>query len=154
MIIGVGMDICDINRIESAVTRHSARFLDRVFTAAERDRANKRQGAARYGTLAKRWAAKEACAKALGTGFSQGVFLQDIEVVNLPSGQPSLRLTGGAASRLQALTPPGTTVMIFLTLTDEHPYAVAQVFIEAREAGKDVRVSQTLPIHQQRASQQ
>lgn len=137
MIIGTGTDICDINRIEKACQRHGRRFLDRVFTPDERKRALRRQGASRFGTLAKRWAAKEACAKALGTGFSDGVFLQDIEVVNLPTGQPSLVLSGGARARLDAITPPGRRAVIFLSLTDEHPYAVAQVFIEAQEIDKD-----------------
>lgn len=137
MIIGVGMDICDINRIENAFSRYGTRFMERVYTQTERQKALRRQGAARFGTLAKRWAAKEACAKALGTGFSQGVFLQDIEVVNLPSGRPSLILTGGAQARLASMTPSGRRAVIFLSLADEHPYAVAQVFIEAQEIDKD-----------------
>ncbi|MDG6095379.1 holo-ACP synthase [Acetobacter sp. AN02] len=131
MLIGTGMDLCDIRRIEKAIGRHGERFLTRVFTEAERQHAERRSGAARTGTYAKRWAAKEACAKALGTGFSQGVFHSSMGVKNLPSGQPTLILTGGAARRLQALTPAGMTLRIHLSLTDDMPYALAQVMIEA-----------------------
>ncbi len=100
MILGLGSDICDIRRIEHVLERFGARFIDRVFTEAERRRAERRNGRNRAGTYAKRFAAKEACAKALGTGFARGVFMSDLGVVNLPSGQPTLRLEGGAAERL------------------------------------------------------
>ncbi len=129
MIIGLGSDLCDIRRIERVLARHGARFLERVFTPVERARAEKRTEALRAGTLAKRFAAKEACAKALGTGFAQGVFHSDMGVVNLRSGQPTLRLTGGAAARLDAITPPGQGALVALTMTDEYPYAHAQVII-------------------------
>jgi len=111
--------------------RHGERFLARVFTAAERARAAGRAPKLQAGTLAKRFAAKEACAKALGTGFQQGVFHSDMGVINLPSGQPALRLSGGAAARLLAITPPGQGTHLALTLTDEYPYAYAQVIISA-----------------------
>ena len=109
--------------------RYGERFLGRVFTATERARAARRTPKLQAGTFAKRFAAKEACAKALGTGFRQGVFHSDMGVVNLPSGQPTLRLTGGAASRLQAITPVGQAAHLALTMTDEYPYAYAQVII-------------------------
>ncbi len=131
MILGIGSDICDIRRIEAALARHGDRFLQRVFTETERRRAERRTEKIRAGTYAKRFAAKEACAKALGTGFRQGVFLSDIGVTNLPSGQPTLALAGGAAARLIAITPPGMTAVIALTMTDEYPYAFAQVIISA-----------------------
>ncbi len=131
MILGIGSDICDIRRIETALARHGDRFLQRVFTEAERRRAERRTEKIRAGTYAKRFAAKEACAKALGTGFRQGVFLSDIGVTNLPSGQQTLTLAGGAAARLTAITPPGMTAVIALTMTDEYPYAFAQVIISA-----------------------
>ena len=132
MIVGIGSDLCDIRRIEAAIARFGDRFLARVFTPEERARAERRQGPARAGTYAKRFAAKEACAKALGTGFARGVFMSDLGVVNLPGGQPTLRLTGGAAARLAALMPPGAEPSVALTLTDEYPYAHAQVIISAR----------------------
>ncbi len=131
MIIGLGSDLCDIRRIERVLDRHGDRFLQRVFTAAERARAARRTASLRAGTLAKRFAAKEACAKALGTGFAQGVFHRDLGVINLSSGQPALRLTGGAADRLRAITPSGQGAHLALTLTDEYPYAFAQVIISA-----------------------
>jgi holo-[acyl-carrier protein] synthase len=131
MILGLGSDICDIRRIAAAIDRFGERFLTRVFTEAERARADRRQGDSRMGTYAKRFAAKEACAKALGTGFAQGVHMADIGVVNRPGGQPTLRLVGGAAARLAALTPPGATARIDLTMTDEYPYAYAQVIVSA-----------------------
>ena len=114
------------------MARHGERFLLRVFTEAERARAARRTEALHAGTYAKRFAAKEACAKALGTGFSRGVFHSDMGVVNLPGGRPTMRLTGGALARLQALTPAGAEAVVHLTLTDEYPYAFAQVTIEAR----------------------
>lgn len=130
MIVGLGSDLCDIRRVERALARFGDRFLMRVFTPVERAKAAGRTEKLRAGTLAKRFAAKEACAKALGTGFSQGVFFGDIGVVNLSSGQPTLRLTGGAAGRLAAMTPPGHGTSVALTMTDEYPYAFAQVLIE------------------------
>lgn len=111
--------------------RHGDRFLARVFTQTERARAARRTEKLRAGTFAKRFAAKEACAKALGTGFKAGVFHSDMGVVNLPTGQPTLRLTGGAAARLAAITPPGQAAHLALTMTDEYPYAFAQVIISA-----------------------
>ncbi len=131
MIIGLGSDLCDIRRIEAVMARHGEKFLARVFTDMERAKANRRTERIRAGTYAKRFAAKEAASKALGTGFSQGVFMRDLGVVNLPSGQPTLRLTGGAAQRLAAITPPGHRAEIALTMTDEYPYAQAQVIITA-----------------------
>ena len=134
MILGQGADLCDIRRVEKVLARHGDRFLNRVFTAAERARAARRTESLRAATFAKRFAAKEACAKALGTGFAQGVFHSDLGVVNLPSGQPTLVLTDGAAARLAAITPPGMVAEISLTMTDEPPYAFAQVIIWARPA--------------------
>jgi len=129
MIIGVGSDLCDIRRIEQVMARFGERFLQRVFTPVERARADRRHPRIQAATYAKRFAAKEACAKALGTGFRAGVFHSDMGVVNLPSGQPTLALTGGAAARLRAITPPGQVARLHLTITDEHPYAFAQVTI-------------------------
>ncbi len=131
MILGLGNDLCDIRRIERSLQRFGDRFLDRVFTAAERAKAESRTERLRAATYAKRFAAKEACAKALGTGFRDGVFLRDIGVVNLPSGRPTLALTGGAAVRLAALAPPGLAVRIDLTMTDEYPLAEAVVILSA-----------------------
>ncbi|MDQ2803045.1 MAG: holo-ACP synthase [Pseudomonadota bacterium] len=129
MILGIGADICDIRRIEAVMARHGERFLTRVFTATERSKTLRRAEKIRAATLAKRFAAKEAGAKALGTGFRDGVFFSDLGVVNLPSGQPTLRMTGGAAARLAAITPPETEAAVALTMTDEYPYAFAQVII-------------------------
>ncbi len=134
MILGVGSDICDIRRIEQAMERFGDRFLARVFTADERRRADRRSGTNRTGTYAKRFAAKEACSKALGTGFRRGVFMSDLRVTNLASGQPTLRLAGGAAERLAELVPAGMAARIDLTMTDEYPYAYAQVIISAEPA--------------------
>jgi len=131
MIIGLGSDICDIRRIEKSIERFGEKFLQRVFTATEIAKAERRNGKMRTGTYAKRFAAKEAMSKALGTGFRKGVFLQDLAVINLPSGKPSMRLTGGAAARLAEITPPGMQAQIDITLTDEYPYAFAQVIISA-----------------------
>jgi holo-[acyl-carrier protein] synthase len=129
MILGLGSDLIDIRRIEKTLARHGERFIDRIFTPAERAAAERR--VTKAATYAKRFAAKEACAKALGTGFRAGVFWRDLGVVNLPSGQPTLRLTGGAAERLAAITPPGHRAEIALTMTDEFPYAQAMVVITA-----------------------
>ena len=131
MIIGIGSDILDIRRIERTIERHGDRFLERIFTTAERAKAEKRTERIRAATYAKRFAAKEAASKALGTGFRAGVFWRDLGVVNLPSGQPTLRLTGGAAERLKAITPAGHGAVIALTITDEFPYAQAMVVITA-----------------------
>ncbi len=134
MILGLGSDICDIRRIERAMERFGDRFLERVFTETERRKADRRNGAARSGTYAKRFAAKEACAKALGTGFARGVFMSDLGVVNLPGGQPTLQIGGAAAARLAEITPPGMVARVDLTMTDEYPYAYAQVIISATPA--------------------
>ena len=129
MIVGIGSDLCDIRRIEATLRRFGGRFTQRVFTATERARAERKGNAA--ATYAKRFAAKEACAKALGTGMRQGVAWRDMGVVNLPSGRPTMALTGGAAARLEAIIPPGWRPVIHLSLTDDHPYAQAFVVIEA-----------------------
>ena len=129
MIIGIGTDVLDIRRIERTLDRFGERFVGRVFTQVERDRAFSRPRPA--AALAQRYAAKEACSKALGTGFRQGVFWRDMAVDNLPSGQPFLVLTGGARLRLDALTPPGMAARIDLTLSDEFPIAQAVVVISA-----------------------
>jgi len=131
MIIGIGSDVLDIRRIEKTIARHGERFLERIFTPAERAKAERRAERIRAATYAKRFAAKEAASKALGTGFRAGVFWRDLGVVNLPSGQPTLRLTGGAAARLAAITPPGHRAEVALTMTDEFPYAQAMVVITA-----------------------
>ncbi|MGA8292840.1 MAG: holo-ACP synthase [Rhodoplanes sp.] len=138
MIIGIGTDIVDIRRIERTIARFGERFLDRIFTAKERARAERR--ANRVATYAKRFAAKEACAKALGTGFRKGVFFRDIGVVNLPSGQPTLSLTGGASARLATLTPAGFAARIELALTDEWPLAQAFVIIWAFPGAREERM--------------
>jgi holo-[acyl-carrier protein] synthase len=132
MIIGLGADLCDIRRVEKVMARFGDKFLNRVFTDTERARALRRTQALHAGTFAKRFAAKEACSKALGTGFSRGVFHSDMGVVNLRSGQPTMVLTNGALARLRAITPPGMAADIALTMTDEVPYAFAQVIIWAR----------------------
>ena len=129
MIIGLGSDIVDVRRIAQVIERHGERFLGRIFTPAERAKAERR--ARRVETYAKRFAAKEACAKALGTGLRAGVFWRDMGVINLPSGRPSMRLTGGALKRLHAITPKGCEPRIDLTLTDEGPMAQALVVISA-----------------------
>jgi holo-[acyl-carrier protein] synthase len=129
MILGIGSDLVDVGRIEQVIARHGERFLARIFTPAERARAERR--ANRAATYAKRFAAKEACAKALGTGLRNGVFWRDMGVVNLPSGRPTLKLSGGALARLQAITPKGHEAHIDLTITDEGPMAHAFVIISA-----------------------
>lgn len=131
MIIGLGSDIIDIRRIEAVIAKHGDRFLERVFTPLERAKAERRTERIRAATYAKRFAAKEAASKALGTGFRDGVFWRDLGVVNLSSGQPTLRLTGGAAARLAKITPAGHGAQVALTMTDEYPYAQAQVIITA-----------------------
>ena len=129
MIIGLGNDITDIRRIEKTIERYGERFLSRIFTETERQKSDRRR--LRAASYAKRFAAKEACAKALGTGFSRGVFWQDMGVVNLPSGRPTLALTGGAARVLQQLMPEGHEAQIDLTITDDFPTAQAIVIISA-----------------------
>jgi holo-[acyl-carrier protein] synthase len=130
MILGIGSDLCDIRRIEKVLERHGERFIARIFTPVERAKAERRAG--RVETYAKRFAAKEACAKALGTGFRRGVFFRDLGVVNLPSGRPTMALTGGALARLQAITPQGMEARIDVSLTDEWPFAQAFVVISAQ----------------------
>jgi holo-[acyl-carrier protein] synthase len=129
MIIGIGSDLIDVRRIAKVIDRHGDRFLDRIFTAAERARAERR--AKSVETYAKRFAAKEACSKALGTGIRAGVWWRDMGVVNLPSGRPTMKLTGGALARLAAITPAGHEARIDLTITDEGPMAQAFVVISA-----------------------
>lgn len=130
MIIGLGSDLCNIERIQQSLDRFGDRFVERVFTPVEQAKAARRPYT-RAGTLAKRFAAKEAYSKAVGTGFKAGVFMKDIGVVNAPSGAPTLALSGGAAARLAALTPPGHRAVVHLTMTDDHPWAQAFVVIEA-----------------------
>ena len=132
MIVGIGSDLCNIDRIQASLDRFGERFLARVFTTVERAKADSRP-LTRAGTLAKRFAAKEAFSKAVGTGFRHGVFMKDVGVVNAPSGAPTLRLTGGAQARLDALAPPGHAVDIHLTMTDDHPWAQAFVILTARK---------------------
>jgi holo-[acyl-carrier protein] synthase len=129
MILGIGSDLIDIRRIEETIARHGDRFIQRIFTETERAKAERRKN--RIDTYAKRFAAKEACAKALGTGLRAGVFWRDMGVVNLPSGRPTMRLTGGALERLKEITPPGHEARIDLTITDEYPTAQAFVIISA-----------------------
>jgi holo-[acyl-carrier protein] synthase len=131
VIIGIGSDLCNIERIQKSLDRFGERFIDRVFTATEHAKAERRPFT-RAGTYAKRFAAKEAYSKAVGTGFKAGVFMKDIGVANLPSGAPTLVLSGGAKARLDALTPPGHAIDIHLTMTDDHPWAQAFVILYAR----------------------
>jgi holo-[acyl-carrier protein] synthase len=133
MIIGLGSDICDARRLGQVLDRHGERFLNRIFTATEREKADRR--ANRVQTYAKRFAAKEACAKALGTGFRGGVFWRDMGVVNQPNGKPTMHLTGGARVRLDAITPAGHEARIEVSLTDEGPTAQAIVIIQAVPLG-------------------
>ena len=129
MILGIGSDLSDIRRIEQSLARFGERFTHRVFTETERARSERKPD--RAASYAKRFAAKEACAKALGTGIRRGVFWRDMGVVNMRSGQPTMALTGGAAARLAEILPPGAKPVIHLSLTDDHPYAQAFVIIEA-----------------------
>ena len=129
MILGIGSDLCDIRRIERSLERFGTRFTHRIFTAGERARSERRAAAA--ASYARRFAAKEACAKALGTGLSRGVFWRDMEVVNLPGGRPTLRLGGGALARLERMVPAGYRAAIHVSLTDDPPMAQAFVIIEA-----------------------
>ncbi|MGO4570966.1 holo-ACP synthase [Microvirga sp. 2TAF3] len=129
MIVGIGSDLCDIRRIEGSLERFGDRFTHRIFTEGERAKSDRR--AARAPSYARRFAAKEACAKALGTGMNHGVFWRDMEVVNLPGGKPTLRLTGGALERLKMLLPEGHEAVVHVSLTDDPPLAQAFVIIEA-----------------------
>ncbi len=129
MIVGIGSDMVDIHRIEKAIGRYGERFLNRIFTPVERAKSDQR--AARTASYAKRFAAKEACAKALGTGLRRGVFWRDMGVETLPGGRPAMRLTGGAAAMLAELTPPAHAAQIHLTITDDFPFAQAFVIISA-----------------------
>ncbi|MDG2321537.1 MAG: holo-ACP synthase [Rhodospirillaceae bacterium] len=133
MILGIGTDLIDIRRIEKTLERFGERFITRIFTDIEQAKAERRRGAgqAYAATYAKRYAAKEAASKALGTGFRRGVYWRDLAVVNLPSGQPTVKMTGGAAERLKALIPEGMTARVDLTITDEYPIAEAMVIITA-----------------------
>ncbi len=137
MILGIGNDIIDIRRIEATLERFGDRFVERVFTDTERRKSDRRRN--RAASYAKRFAAKEACSKALGTGLRNGVFWRDMGVVNLPSGRPTLVLTGGAAAILESLTPPGHEARIDLTITDDFPMAQAIVIISARPLKQDPR---------------
>jgi holo-[acyl-carrier protein] synthase len=138
MIIGIGSDLIDIRRVEKVIERHGDRFLDRIFTEAERARAGRRAKSHKMvvATFAKRFAAKEACSKALGTGIRHGVWWRDMGVINLPGGRPTMRLTGGALARLVALTPPDHEARIDLSITDDWPLAQAFVIISAVAAPK------------------
>ncbi|MDO8977883.1 MAG: holo-ACP synthase [Afipia sp.] len=138
MIIGIGSDIIDITRIEKVIARHGDRFIDRIFTEAERAKAERRSKMPKmiWATYAKRFAAKEACSKALGTGIRRGVWWRDMGVVNMPGGRPTMQLTGGALARLESLTPPGHEARIDLTITDDWPLAQAFVIISAVPAAK------------------
>jgi holo-[acyl-carrier protein] synthase len=129
MILGLGSDLIDIRRIEQVIERYGDRFLDRIFTEAERRKCDRRANPA--ASYARRFAAKEACSKALGTGFRLGVFWRDLGVINLPTGKPCMRLTGGALRRLEEITPAGMTAQLDVTLTDEPPVAQAIVIITA-----------------------
>lgn len=132
MIIGIGSDLVDIRRIEKSIERHGERFIQRIFTEAEQERAEGRRG--RIASYAKRFAAKEACAKALGCGIAEGVFWRDMGVVNQPGGRPTMELSGGAAARLATMTPPGQRAVVHLTITDDFPLAQAFVVIELQPA--------------------
>lgn len=133
MIIGIGSDLIDIRRIEKTLERHPERFIARVFTDVEREKSERRKE--RAASYAKRFAAKEACSKALGTGFARGVFWRDMGVVNLPGGKPTMALTGGAARRLAEILPAGHEAFVHVTITDDFPLAQAFVIIEARPLG-------------------
>ena len=137
MILGLGSDLIDIRRIEASIARFGDRFVDRIFTDTEKAKSDKR--ANRAASYAKRFAAKEACSKALGTGLRRGVFWRDMGVVNLPGGKPSIRLTGGALRRLEAMTPPGHAAVIDLTITDDFPLAQAIVIISAEPISQQQR---------------
>jgi len=135
VILGIGTDLASIERIARTIDRFGERFLNRVFTETEQRRASRRKDVA--GTYAKRWAAKEACSKALGTGLRMGIAWKDMGVANLGTGQPVMKLTGWAARRLAEMTPPGHEAIVHVSLTDDHPWAQALVVIEARPAGDE-----------------
>ncbi|SPF79705.1 holo-ACP synthase [Pseudoprimorskyibacter insulae] len=135
MILGIGTDLANIDRIAGTLERFGDRFRNRVFTEVEQRKADRRADVA--GTYAKRWAAKEACSKALGTGLRMGISWKDMAVSNLPTGQPVMQVTGWAAERLKDMTPPGYEAIIHVTLTDDHPWAQAFVVIEARPIAKN-----------------
>lgn len=139
MILGIGTDLANIERIAATLERFGNRFKSRVFTEAEQRKADTRADVA--GTYAKRWAAKEACSKALGTGLRMGISWKDMAVTNLRSGQPVMHVTGWAAERLRQMTPAGHEAVIHVTLTDDHPWAQAFVVIEARPAGSDTTIT-------------
>jgi holo-[acyl-carrier protein] synthase len=141
VIVGIGSDLADIRRIGRTIERFGDRFIQRVFTEVEQAKSERRRE--RIASYAKRWAAKEACSKALGTGLRMGVAWREMGVVNLSSGQPTMSITGGAAERLARLTPPGMSLRIHVTITDDHPWAQAFVVIEA--VSEDVAAIQTLP---------
>jgi holo-[acyl-carrier protein] synthase len=150
MILGIGNDLTDIRRIEKSLERFGDRFIDRVFTDVERRKSERRYAGdgprnARAASYAKRFAAKEACAKALGTGFRDGVFWRDMGVVNLPTGQPTMALTGGALERLRAITPAGMAARIHVTITDEYPLAEAFVIISAEPSPDPLLTSTASP---------
>ena len=136
MILGIGTDLCNIDRIQGVLDRHGDRFRNRVFTTTEQRKAERRRDVA--GTYAKRWAANEACSKALGTGLRMGIAWKDMAVSNLATGQPVMHVTGWAAERLAEMTPPGHEAVIHVTLTDDHPWAQAFVVIEALPAWQAV----------------
>lgn len=137
MIVGMGVDLCMISRIEGVFSRHGDAFLERVFTEDERAYVERLRGSVRFGGYAKRWAAKEACAKALGTGFTQGVSFQEISVGRHPNGAPQLRVSGAAERALWALVPQGMVPELFISLSDDPPFAMAQVIIQVRDDGSD-----------------
>ena len=144
MILGIGTDLCNIDRIEATLARFGDRFRNRVFTDREQRKAEARRDVA--ATYAKRWAAKEACSKALGTGLRMGIVWKDMAVSNLRSGQPVMQVTGWAAERLRDMTPDGHLAVIHVTLTDDHPWAQAFVLIEARPIGGPAQPNLTQPI--------
>lgn len=141
MILGIGTDLANIERVERTLARFGDRFRNRCFTEIEQAKAERRRDVA--GTYAKRWAAKEACSKALGTGLRMGIAWKDMAVTNLPTGQPVMHLTGWAAERLASMTPPGHEAVVHVTLTDDHPWAQAFVVIEARPLTQAVHVGET-----------
>lgn len=147
IVLGLGNDLCNIERIQNSLNRFGDRFVKRIFAESEVARADRRP-LTRSATFAKRFAAKEACAKALGTGLRSGVFWRDIVVINLPSGQPTLHLTGGAAAQLSRITPAGMVAQINLTLTDDHPWAQAIVLITAQN---DAEIAPNIPNEMPRA---
>ena len=145
MILGVGTDLANIERIAGVLDRHGDRFRDRVFTEIEQKKAERRQDTA--GTYAKRWAAKEACSKALGTGLRMGIAWKDMAVKNLKTGQPVMEVSGWAAERLQDMTPKGYEAIIHVTLTDDHPWAQAFIVIEAQSVTESCKIPNLTPFN-------